>query len=215
MLANIDAHCAQLRWVALKLQYCANIGRILSYRPIFIQYVNIVPIFSQYCLLVGLHQLQFLLGLRPGTKVVKVLHRLPRQLAGRFPSQFTAFSASSTWVSALFDVFTWPSSCKSWLHRRYSHSPPSSVGPVLISGLLSPVYTIQPVVKPVWQPVVSCIQPVVKPVVQPGLTTGWTNSGCSFNLVEWRVAVHSTRLSNQFDRLYCVNGYRQTAGRWH
>jgi len=53
--------------------------------------------------------------------------------------------------------------------------------------VLSPVYTIQPVVKPVvnpvWQPVVSCIQPVVKPVVQPGLTTGWTNSGCSFNTV--------------------------------
>jgi len=70
---------------------------------------------------------------------------------------------------------------------------------------LSPVYTIQPVVKrfdnrfdnrlnvcihdttgcqtrcqtgcqTVWQRVVSCIQPVVKPVVQPGLTTGWTNS---------------------------------------
>jgi len=54
MLANIAAHGAQLHWVALKLQYCANIGRILSYRPIFIQYVNIVPIFSQYCLLVGI-----------------------------------------------------------------------------------------------------------------------------------------------------------------
>ena len=53
MLANIAAHGAQLHWVALKMQYCANIGRILSYRPIFIQYVNIVPIFSQYCLLVG------------------------------------------------------------------------------------------------------------------------------------------------------------------
>jgi len=53
MLANIAAHGAQLHWVALKLQYYANIGTILSYRPIFIQYVNIVPIFSQYCLLVG------------------------------------------------------------------------------------------------------------------------------------------------------------------
>jgi len=51
MLANIAAHGAQLHWVAHKLQHCANIGRILSYRPIFIQYVNIVPIFSQYCLL--------------------------------------------------------------------------------------------------------------------------------------------------------------------
>jgi len=29
------------------------------------------------------------------------------------------------------------------------------------------VYTIQPVVKPVWQTAVSCIQPVVKPVWQP------------------------------------------------
>ena len=42
----------------------------------------------------------------------------------------------------------------------------------------------------------------VKPVVQPGLTTGWTNSGCSFM---------SNRLSNRFDnrldnRLYRVNG---------
>jgi len=72
---------------------------------------------------------------------------------------------------------------------------------------LSPVYTIQPVIKtgcrtslttgcivytniqpvvipvwqPVWQPSVSCIQPAVKTVVQPGLTTGWTNSGCSYN----------------------------------
>jgi len=46
------------------------------------------------------------------------------------------------------------------------------------------LYTnIQPVVKLVWQPVVSCIQPVVKQVVQAGLTTGWTNSGCSFNMV--------------------------------
>jgi len=95
-----------------------------------------------------------------------------------------------------------------------------------LNELLSPVYTIQPVVKqvakPVWQPVVSCIQtfnrlsnpfdnrfdktavsciqPVVNPVVQPGLTTGWTNS-----------SVRSTRLSNRFDnrfdnRLYRVNG---------
>jgi len=49
---------------------------------------------------------------------------------------------------------------------------------------------IQPVVKPVWQPVwqpaVSCIQQAVKPVVQPGLTTGWTNSGCSFNTVVYK-----------------------------
>ena len=69
------------------------------------------------------------------------------------------------------------------------------------------VYThIQPVVKPVsqpvWQPAVSCIQPVVKPVVQPGLTTGWTNSGCSFNPVERTVAVHSTRLSNRLSGYY-------------
>ena len=78
------------------------------------------------------------------------------------------------------------------------------------------VYTnIQPVVKPVWQPAVSCIQPVVKSVVQPGLTTGWTNSGCSFKTVVKSVvrpgcttsltnvlneqSVRSTQLSN---RLY-------------
>jgi len=47
--------------------------------------------------------------------------------------------------------------------------------------MIQPV--IKPVVKPIWQPAVSCIQPVVKPVVQTGLTTGWTNSGCSFNTV--------------------------------
>jgi len=60
----------------------------------------------------------------------------------------------------------------------------------------SPVYTIQPVVKPVWQPVVSCIQTFnpglttgcivytagCQMFVQPGLTTGWTNS-CSFSSV--------------------------------
>jgi len=50
------------------------------------------------------------------------------------------------------------------------------------------VYTnIQPVVwQPFWQPAVWCIQPVVKLVVQSGLTTGWTNSGCSFNRLSYR-----------------------------
>jgi len=60
-----------------------------------------------------------------------------------------------------------------------------------LTFILNPVYTTQPVVKPVvntvvkpvWQLAVSCIQPVVIPVVQRGLTTGWTNSGCSFNTV--------------------------------
>jgi len=37
----------------------------------------------------------------------------------------------------------------------------------------------------------SCIQPVVKPVVQRSLTTGWTNSGCSFRLNEqWLFVQH-------------------------
>ena len=49
----------------------------------------------------------------------------------------------------------------------------------------------------VWQTAVSCIQLVVKPIVQPGLTTDWTNSGCSFNTVERTVAVRSARLSNR------------------
>jgi len=84
----------------------------------------------------------------------------------------------------------------------------------------SPVYTIQPVVKPVWQPVVkpvwqpvikpvwqpavSCIQPVVEPVVQPGLTTGWMNSDCSFNTVikpvvqlVWQLVVSYKRGKNR------------------
>jgi len=52
---------------------------------------------------------------------------------------------------------------------------------------LSPVYTIQPVVKPV-----------------AGLTTGWTNSGCSLFT---RISRLSNRLYNRFDnRLYRVNG---------
>jgi len=46
---------------------------------------------------------------------------------------------------------------------RLSHALPSNSK--------APVYTIQPVVKPVvkpvWQTAVSCIQPVIKPVVQP------------------------------------------------
>ena len=67
---------------------------------------------------------------------------------------------------------------------------------------------------------VSCIQPVVKPVVQPGLTTGWMNSGCSFNTVVklfdnrfdnrylfTRYSRLSNRLYNRLDnRLYRVNG---------
>ena len=85
---------------------------------------------------------------------------------------------------------------------------------IILCDCWIPVYTIQPVVKVAWQPAVSCIQPVVKSVVQPGLTTGWTNSGCLFNLVERTVAVRSTRLSNRFDSwLYRVNKHptgRQT-----
>jgi len=96
---------------------------------------------------------------------------------------------------------------------------------------LSPVYTIQPVVKPVvkliWQPVnvrihdttgsqTGCI------VYTAGCQTGWTNSGCSFNTVVkpvvkpfWQPAVScirtfnrlSNRLYNWFDNwLYRANG---------
>ena len=43
------------------------------------------------------------------------------------------------------------------------------------------------VVQPVWQPAVYTIQPVVNPVVQPGLTTGSTNSDCSFYRLSSRV----------------------------
>jgi len=69
------------------------------------------------------------------------------------------------------------------------------------------VYTIQPVVKPVWQLVVSCIQTfnqlsmttrltngyiVYIAGCQTGCTTGWTNSGCLFNTAVkpvWQPAV--------------------------
>jgi len=54
----------------------------------------------------------------------------------------------------------------------------------------SPVYTIQP---------------VVKPVVQPGLTTGWTNSGCLFNTLD--VCLRNTAsCQTGCTRLYRVNG---------
>ena len=94
---------------------------------------------------------------------------------------------------------------------------------------LSPVYTIQPVVKPAWQTAVSCIQPVVKPVVKPGCTTGLTTvwrTDCSFNTVVkpvfkpvwqpvWqpveclftRYSRLSNRLYNRFENQLCrVNG---------
>jgi len=57
----------------------------------------------------------------------------------------------------------------------------------------------------VQQPVVSCIQPVAKLVVQPGLTTGWTNSGCSFNTVVKSVY-------NRFDnRVQPISSYTTTS----
>ena len=97
-----------------------------------------------------------------------------------------------------------------WLMQKPCHYSIISIITHVSEGnpLLSPIYMIQPFVKPVvklvWQPAVSCIQPVVKPVVQPGLTTGWTNSGCSFNTVvkpEPAVSCKQTsnRLSNLFD----------------
>jgi len=56
------------------------------------------------------------------------------------------------------------------------------------------VYTIQPVVKPVWQPVVSCIQTFYR------LSNPFDN---------WLYRVYS-RFSNRCDnRLYCVNGVLQ------
>ena len=45
----------------------------------------------------------------------------------------------------------------------------------------------------------------IQPVVQPALTTGWTNSGCSFNTVV--KPCFSNRLYNRIDnRLYLVDG---------
>ena len=111
------------------------------------------------------------------------------------------------------------------------------------------VYTIQPVVNPLSnrlsngfdnrlyrvykhstgcqrfdKKAVLCIQLVVKPVVQPSLTTGWTNSGCSFNTVVKLVvkpgcttglttmfneqSVCSTRLSNRLSNLFDNRLYR-------
>ena len=77
-----------------------------------------------------------------------------------------------------------------FLCRRLQSSDVCSVKPSLHDTTCC-----QPVVKLVWQPAVSCIQPVVKPVVQPGLTTGWTNSGCSFNRLQpvWQPVVSCKR----------------------
>ena len=69
----------------------------------------------------------------------------------------------------------------------------------LLKSCQIPVYTIQPVVKLVWQPVISCIQNInrlSKRVWQP-----------DWQPVELRTAVRSTRLLNRLDnRLYRVNG---------
>ena len=82
-----------------------------------------------------------------------------------------------------------------------------TIQPVL-KPVVKPVVktVVKPVIKPVLQLVVSCIQPVVKPVVKPVVqpqwgiaTTGWMNSGCSFNRL-------SNRFYNRFDNwLYRVN----------
>jgi len=75
--------------------------------------------------------------------------------------------------------------------------------------------TIQPVVKPVWQPAASYSnhQCLLIPHLHDktgcttSLTTGRTNSGCSFNTVERTLAVRSTRLSSWlYNRFYRVNG---------
>jgi len=73
---------------------------------------------------------------------------------------------------------------------------------------------MQSVVKPtVW-----CIQPVVKPVVQRGLTTGWTNSGCSFNMV-WQPVVSCKRgITNpavKFQTRYSRNSRSQNSAVVH
>jgi len=69
------------------------------------------------------------------------------------------------------------------------------------SVLLNPVYTIQPVVKRVWQPAVSCKQ------TSKQLSNRLSNRHCSFNRVERTATVRSTGcqtgLYNRFDnRLY-------------
>jgi len=54
------------------------------------------------------------------------------------------------------------------------------------------------------------IQPVVKTVVQPRLTTGWTNSGCSFNTVRDGCKTGCTTGFWFDNRLYRVNGVSLT-----
>jgi len=76
--------------------------------------------------------------------------------------------------------------------------------PVVQYELLYPVYTIQPVVKPVVQPKTSwmfvyTIQPVVQPVVQAGLTTGCI----MYRNIQPVVKRFDNRIDN---RLYRVNG---------
>ena len=91
-----------------------------------------------------------------------------------------------------------------------------------VLSTLNPVYTIQPVVKPVvqavWQPAVSCKKhpTTCQTGCQTGLTTGLTNTvwqpvECLYTRYSWL----SNRLSNAFDnrfdnRLYRVNGAYQS-----
>jgi len=106
-------------------------------------------------------------------------------------------------ICCRISVCLWHSWALSKQLRCYqTFSPPWS------SSVISPVYTIQPVVKPVSQLVVLCnvytnIQPVVKPVFDNRLYRVYSRLSKRLYNPVWQpvertVAVRSTQLSNRF-----------------
>jgi len=130
--------------------------------------------------------------------------------SGTSKAPFTWYNLLSNWLSNPFD-----NRVNVCIHNTTGCQPVErtvAVRSTRLSNRLS-----NQVVQPVWQPCWTnsqfvqhgCQTVFVKLVVQPGLTTGWTNSGCSFNTVVKpgcttslttvlnEQSVSSTRLSNR------------------